>query len=236
VSAAFPTTHWSLVVAAAADPSPRAQAALADLCARYRAPVLAFVRRHCRSPEEAQDLTQSFFARVIEKRDLADADRSRGRFRSFLLTACRHFLANEHDRETAQKRGGDRAFVPIDPDVAAHAETPEVLYERQWCFALLQRALDDVRASYVAGGKEAVFDRLRDCLTAEVDPGDHARAARDLNTTIAAVKVAVHRLRRRYRDALRRLVAETVDVPSDVEDELRHLLEVFFGNRRDPVS
>lgn len=216
-----------------------ADEALARLCALYWYPIFAFVRRQGRSAEDAQDLTQAFFARLIEKGDLGDADRSRGRFRTFLLTACQHFLFNERDRARAEKRGGGR--VPISIDVAAaegryerglaHGETPERLFDRQWCLALLAAVLDGLRADYEAAGKGPLFDRLKDQLTGDGGSGTYADAARDLVMTEAAVKVAVHRLRSRYRDELRRRVADTVASPADVEDEIRYLLRTLGGTR-----
>ena len=233
----FATTQWSLVLAAAAPGSAQAEEALARLCAAYWYPVFAFVRRQGHSLQDAQDLTQGFFARLIEKGDLADADRSRGRFRAFLLTACRHFLANERDREQAQKRGGGQRGVPIDVAAAearyqralAHSETPERLYERQWCLTLLAGVLDDLRAQYAAAGKERVFDRLKGFLTEAGGDETHADASSDLGMSAGAVKVAVHRLRTRYREALRRRVADTVASDQEVEDEIGQLLRTLGG-------
>lgn len=230
----FATTQWSLVIAAARRGSVDAEAALAHLCSLYWYPIFAFVRRQGHSADEAQDLTQGFFTRLIEKDDLGDADRSRGRFRSFLLTACQHFLLNERDHMMALKRGGGRPALSIDVAAAesryqrafAHAETPERLYERQWCLTLLASVLDSLREEYVAAGNERLFDRLTGFLTMDDDAGTHAGAAGDLDMTPAAVKVAVHRLRRRYRDTLRRRVADTVESPQDIDDEMRHLLKM----------
>ncbi len=235
----FATTQWSLVLAAGQRGSPSAEEALARLCALYWYPVFAFVRRQGHPTEEAQDLTQGFFARLIEKGDLSAADRNRGRFRSFLLTNCRFFLANERDRALAKKRGGGRVPLSIDVAVAegryeqalAHGETPERLYDRQWCLTLLEGVLEAVRAEYEASGKQSVFDRLQPFLTGDPDAGSHADAARDLGTSAGAVKVAVHRLRRRYRDELRRRVADTVGSDGDVEDEIRYLLETLGPSR-----
>ncbi len=233
--ARFATTHWSLVLAAGEHGSAEAEEALARLCSLYWYPVFAFVRRQGHATDAAQDLTQGFFTRLIEKGDLADADRSRGRFRSFLLTACPHFLSNQGDRTRALKRGGGHAPVPIDLAVAegryerglSHDETPERLYERQWCLTLLAGVLDDLRQEYAADGRERVFDRLKDFLTGDDDAGTHADAACDLGMTAGAVKVAVHRLRRRYRERLRGRVADTVASPQDVEDEIRHLFKTL---------
>jgi RNA polymerase sigma-70 factor (ECF subfamily) len=231
----FATTQWSLVLAAGERGSAGAEEALARLCSLYWYPVFAFVRRQGHATAEAEDLTQGFFTRLIEKGDIGGADRSRGRFRSFLLTACQHFLSNERDRTRAQKRGG--GLLPVSIDVAAaegryqrtlaHSETPERLYDRQWCLTLLAGVLDDVREDYEAAGRERVFDRLKDFLTGDEAAGSHADAARDLAMTAAAVKVAVHRLRRRYREALRRRVADTVESADEVEDEIRHLLKTL---------
>lgn len=231
----FATTSWSLVVAAANGGSADAEAALERLCSQYWYPVFAFVRRQGYSVDQAEDLTQSFFTRLIEKQVLSEADRNRGRFRTFLLAGCQHFLSNERDRALAAKRGGGRTPVSIDVAEAearyqsalAHDRTPERLYDRQWCLTLLARVLDDLREEYVSDGKQRVFDRLRCFLTIDDDPGSHAEAARDLEMTIAAVKVTVHRLRRRYREALWQHVAETVATPDQVEDERRYLLRTL---------
>jgi DNA-directed RNA polymerase specialized sigma24 family protein len=228
----FATTQWTLVRAAAGRGSAEAAEALARLCASYWYPIFAFVRRRGYSADEAQDLTQAFFTRIIEKDELGAADRDRGRFRAFLLTACQHFLLNERDRAQALKRGGGQVPVSIDLAAAeeryqhslAHEETPERLYHRQWCLALLAAVLDSLRDEYAAAGKETLFDRLRGMLTFDGASETHAHAAADLGMTPAAVKVAVHRLRRRYRDALRQRVADTVDSEEAVDDEMRDLL------------
>jgi RNA polymerase sigma-70 factor (ECF subfamily) len=231
----FETTQWSLVLAAGQRGSAAAEEALARLCSLYWYPVFAFVRRQGYARDAAQDLTQGFFARLIEKGDLRAADRSRGRFRSFLLTNCQYFLANERDRALARKRGGGR--VPLSIDVAAaegryeralaHEETPERLYDRQWCLTLLDGVFEALRAEYAGTGRADLFDRLKEFLTAGKDAGTHADAARELGTSAGAVKVAVHRLRRRYRAELRRRVADTVGADQDVEDELRYLLGIL---------
>ena len=233
----FATTQWSLVLAAGRRGSAEAEEALGRLCAMYWYPIFAFVRRQGYSVDAAQDLTQSFFTRLIEKEDIGDADRNRGRFRTFLLTACQHFLSNERDRMLAIKRGGGRLPVPIDVALAevryqsslAHSETPEHLYDRQWCLTLLTSVLDALRDEYAASGTSRQFERFRGFLTMDEDAGTHADAGRELGMSADAVKVAVHRLRRRYRDALRRQIAETVDSDEEIEDEMRHLLKTL-GN------
>jgi DNA-directed RNA polymerase specialized sigma24 family protein len=231
----FATTEWSLVLAAGARDSPASEEALGRLCSVYWYPIFAFIRRRGHGVDEAQDLTQSFFTRLIEKGHLADADRECGRFRTFLLTACQRFLSNEREHAQAAKRGG--GHVPLSIDVAmaeeryarslAHADTPELLYDRQWCLTLLGAVLDSLREEYASNGREQLFDRLRSCLTFEDSDTTHAEAARDLEMSVAAVKVAVHRLRRRYRDALRRRVGDTVESPADVDDEIRYLLKML---------
>ncbi|QEH31638.1 RNA polymerase sigma factor [Aquisphaera giovannonii] len=228
---AFETTRWGLVLAAADRASPGADEALAALCSAYWYPVYAFVRHRTRDADRAADLTQGFFARLIEKSDLRAADPARGRFRSFLLTACRHFLANEHDRETARKRGGGRCVVSIDRRDAegryliepAHAMTPEHLFERRWALALLERALDELGREYRAAGKGPLFEHLKASLTGDDAGASHAEAGRALGMTEAAVKKAAQRLRRAFREAIRRRILETVDDPGLVDDEIRSL-------------
>ena len=231
----FATTQWTLVRAAAGEDSPSAADALSRLCSMYWFPVFAFVRRRGYSVDEAEDLTQGFFARIIEMREIGAADRDRGRFRTFLLTACEHFLLNERDRAHTLKRGGGAAHVSIDILTAeqqyqrslVYAETPERLYQRQWCLALLATVVDSLRDEYVAAGNGALFDRLRGFLSTEGETSTHAGAAADLGMTPAAVKVAVHRLRRRYRERLRQRIADTVDSAEAVDDEMRDLLNTL---------
>lgn len=231
----FATTQWSLVLVAGARGSAEAEEALERLCSLYWYPVFAFVRRCGHGAQEAQDLTQSFFTRIIEKGDLGDADPSRGRFRSFLLTACQHFLSNARDRALALKRGGGAPVLSIDFAAAegryqrflSHSETPERLYDRQWCLTLLGTVLDGVREEYVASGNTALFDRLSGFLTMDDAAGSHADAAAELGMTAGAVRVAVHRLRRRYKEALRAQVSSTVQSDQDVQDEMHYLLKTL---------
>jgi RNA polymerase sigma-70 factor (ECF subfamily) len=231
----FATTRWSLVLAARGRPSPEARAALADLCRDYWYPLYAFIRRGGRDADAAEDLTQEFFARLLEKGWLGQADRARGRFRSFLLAACKHFLANERDRTRALKRGGGRPEVPIDFRAAddrytlepAHELTPEHLYERRYALALLEHVMAGLRAEYAAAGKERLFDLLK----AHLGGGgvSCAEAATQLGMTVGAVKVAAHRLRQRYRDRLRNAIARTLDDTATVDDEIRQLFTVLGG-------
>lgn len=225
----FRTTRWSLIAAAGDPAAPDSRQALADLCGQYWYPVYAYVRRRGSDRHKAEDLTQAFFARLLETNDLAAADRTRGRFRTFLLSACQHFLANRHDYETAQKRGGGVTPLPFDFSEGeerftrepADAHTAEAEFERRWAVALLDQTLKELRAEYAESGKAAVFDVLKGTLT-----GD-GPAYRDLGVRLGlsegAVKVAVHRLKQRYRDRLRAVIAETVDTPADVDDEIRDL-------------
>jgi RNA polymerase sigma-70 factor (ECF subfamily) len=192
--------------------------------------VYAYVRRRGHDHHAAQDLTQAFFARLLEKNDLAAADRTRGRFRTFLLTACQHFLANAQDYAKAKKRGGGRVAIPLDfadADVRyshepAHEETPERLFDRRWALDLLDRALGELKGEYEESGRGKLFDALKGCLAGESEAG-YAELAASLGMTEGAVKVAVHRLRQRYRDRLRTAIAETVATPEDVDDEVRDL-------------
>jgi RNA polymerase sigma-70 factor (ECF subfamily) len=226
----FATTRWSLVAAAQDPAASDAQAALAELCSAYWYPVYAYVRRRGHDHHAAQDLTQGFFARLLEKNDLAAADRTRGRFRSFLLTACQHFLANRHDNDTAKKRGGGRAHLSLDFADAdgryarepADETTPERVFDRQWALGVLDKTLTGLREEYVESGRAKLFDALKDCLTGEAD-ASYAALAGQLGMTEGAVKVAVHRLRQRYRDRLRAAIAETVATPEEVDGEIRDL-------------
>jgi RNA polymerase sigma-70 factor (ECF subfamily) len=231
----FVTTRWSLI-RAAQDPSAQAsRAALAALCSAYWYPLYAFIRRQGHDAEEAQDLTQEFFARLLEKDGLAAVDRDKGRFRSFLLAACKHFLSNERDRARAQKRGGGRAVLPLDAAGAegrygsepAHEETPERLFERRWALALLEQVLGRLREEYAAAGKGRVFERLKGHLTGDGVP--YAQVAADLSMSAGAVKVAAHRLRQRYRELLRDEIAQTLDDPGQVEEEIRDLFAALAG-------
>jgi RNA polymerase sigma factor (sigma-70 family) len=232
----FATTQWSLVLAAAGERGSLAgDEALARLCALYWYPVFAFVRRRGHAASEAEDLTQGFFARLIEKGDLAGADRARGRFRSFLLSACQNYLANEHDRAMAQKRGGLRPPVSIDvadaeqryASALAHEETPEALYERQWCLTLLGGVLEELQEEYASTGRGRLFERLKLFLTGDDEAGTYTEAARELEMSEGALRVAVHRLRSRYRETLRAMVAATVASDAEVEEEIQACLRAL---------
>ena len=225
----FRTTRWSLIAAAGDATGPDGRQALADLCRLYWYPVYAYVRRREPDRHAAEDLTQAFFARLLEKNDLAAADPARGRFRSFLLTACQHFLANRHDHDTARKRGGGVKPLSIDfgPGEERYAREPasphtaEAEFERRWALALLDQALNELRAEYTEAKKAELFDALKGTLTG--DSTSYRDLGGRLGLTEGAVKVAVHRLRQRYREKLRAVIAETVDGPAAVDDELRDL-------------
>ena len=231
----FATTRWTLVLTASRDSTPGSHEALSQLCELYWPPLYGYARRHGYSVEQAQDLTQGFFARFLEKRDVQAADPQRGRFRSFLLTSFKHFLANEYDREHAQKRGGAQLPITLEVETAEAryaAEppdmlTPEALFERQWALGVIDRVLAKVRADYVKGGKEATFEALKGFLIGEKEQGGYADIARALGTTEGAIKVTVHRLRRRFRDVLRTEIAATVSDDSEIDDEIRYLIAVL---------
>jgi RNA polymerase sigma-70 factor (ECF subfamily) len=227
----FATTRWSLIVAGQDRQGPQAKAALAELCGIYWYPIYVFIRQRGESHDEAQDLTQSFFAHLLEKDTLASVDQARGRFRSFLLAACQHFLANERDRAHALKRGGGRHILSLNfvdaqrryHQEPAHTDTPQRQFERCWALALLDRVLVRLQGELLAANKGQLFEVLRAHLTADDAGHSHAREAAELGLSEGAVKVAVHRLRRRYRELLREEIAQTVESPDQVEDEIQAL-------------
>jgi RNA polymerase sigma-70 factor (ECF subfamily) len=216
----------------AGDPdAPQARESIAELCEAYWYPLYAFIRRRGHDPEKARDLTQEFFADALEKRLLAEADPSRGRFRSFLRTVCAHFLANRRDWENARKRGGGRAVLPIDT-VGAEARyaceladglTPDRIFDRSWALTLLGRVVDELRREYDEAGKAATFEALLGVLAGDPDVPSYAAVAARLGTTEGAARVAAHRLRRRYGELLRREIASTLAEPAEVDDEIRDL-------------
>lgn len=227
----FATTRWSLVLAAGRRSSERSTEALASLCETYWYPVYAFIRRQGNDADAARDLTQEFFARVLEKNYFGAADPARGRFRAFLLTSTRHFLSNERDRARALKRGGATPPLSLDVETAEGTYqlegqddlTPEKLFDARWATLLLDRALGRLQRGYAASGKSSTFDGLKGFLTGDNTDITYDQAARTLGSTEAAIKVAVHRMRRRFRDALIEEIAETVASPDDIDAELRHL-------------
>ncbi len=234
-SGRFKTTRWSVVLAAGTRSDPHSDDALATLCLAYWHPLYVYIRRRGYSADEASDLTQEFFARLMEKQYLHHANVERGRFRSFLLAAVNHFLANERDRVRAQKRGGGRPPLPLEMETAeglylrepGDARTPERVFERRWALTMLDRVLATLRQEYDASGRAALFDRLKDLLASGRTEEPYARVAAALGTSEGAVKVAVHRLRRRFGDLLRKEIAQTVPSADQVDDEIRYLFRVL---------
>jgi DNA-directed RNA polymerase specialized sigma24 family protein len=229
----FAETRWSIVAAARdAGAGSSYRRAMEELARSYWPPLYAYLRRHGQSPEQAEDLTQAFFARLIEKNDLSAVDAAKGKFRSFVLAALKHFVANEHDKERAQKRGGGVRTVSLDIGVAdsecgfdpVDPSTPEQVFNRQWALAVLNMVVDRLRGEYVQRDQLPLFESLHGTLTGEVTAG-YATLAGRLGTTEGALQVAAHRMRKRYRQLLREEVAQTVSDPSLVDDELRDLLK-----------
>jgi RNA polymerase sigma-70 factor (ECF subfamily) len=230
----FPTTHWSLVMAAGHASSTQSQEALEKLCRVYWPALYAYVRRQGHGPQDSEDLTQEFFARFLEKDYLKRADRERGKFRTFLLTSLKHFLVNEWKKNQAVKRGAGLVvacdFHAAEAGYAAAgsaALNPEELFERRWAEAMLEQAVSRLRKEYSAFGKLAVFDALKDMLLGERSEIPYAELAGQLNMSEGAIKVAVHRLRHRYQEVLHAEVAQTVESPTEVEAELRHIVTVL---------
>jgi RNA polymerase sigma factor (sigma-70 family) len=229
----FATTRWSLVLAAGQKSDARSAGALTGLCEMYWYPVYAFIRRQGYRPEECADLTQEFFARVIEKNYFHGADPARGRFRAFLCASIRHFLSNERDRATTLKRGGTTPPVSLDVEAAEGTYrleprddlTPEKLFDRRWALILLERVLARLRDSHAAAGKGELFDRLNGFLTGDSAGLPYADVAQALGMTDGAVRVAVHRLRRAFRDTLIQEIAETVAEPADIAAEIEYLMK-----------
>ena len=215
--------------------SPQAFEAMTQLCRTYWYPLYAYVRRQGHGPHDAQDLTQAFFERLLEKNFLAQVQRDKGRFRSFLLASLKHFLANEWDRERAWKRGGGRKLIALDDDSAESRYKLEPkddlsadrIYERRWALTLLDKVLGTLRAEYEADGKAHVFERLKEYLSARRTSVSYAHAAEKLGMNESAIKVAVHRLRKRYRELLRAEIAHTVATASEIDAEIRYLFAVL---------
>jgi len=234
----FATTRWSIVVAAGAGEDTAGRAALESLCRAYWYPLYAFERRGGTPAADAQDLVQGFFAELLEKDYLRQADRERGRFRTFLLAAFRHFASKEREKARALKRGGGRKALPLDFEDGenrylrepADERTPERIYERRWALTLLDETLDRLRREHDVAGRADLFEALRGTLGAGGASGEpYAALGKRLGMSEGAVKVAVHRLRKRYREVLRALISETVAEPADVDDEIRHLLDALAG-------
>lgn len=227
----FTTTRWSLILAAADPRSSTADAALSSLCEIYWMPVYAFVRRTGAPVEDARDLTQAFFTTVLEKGYFKDAERERGRFRTFLLTAVTHFLSNQRDADRALKRGGGQVVLSLDVDEGerryqlepADTLTPDRLFDRRWALAVLDHAMARLSEKYAAPDRRKVFTTLKSFLGGH-EPESHSAAAASLNLTEGSFRVILHRFRKQFGASLREVVQETVERPEDLEDELRHLL------------
>ncbi len=235
--AQFVTTHWSVVLSASGPDSPRAAEALEKLCRTYWYPLYACVRRQGFGPADAEDLTQAFFTRILQEHLVAAADPMKGRFRSFLLTRLNHFLGDEWDRLKAQKRGGGQRLIPLDSGTAetryrlepVEVRSPDKLFEYRWAVTLLERVFERLRLEYESDGKAALFNELKPCMTQARAAVPYAEAGARLSLSEGALRVAVHRLRQRYRKLLRAEIADTVSGPEEVEEELRYLLRVLAG-------
>lgn len=231
----FATTHWSVVLSARDAASPKGAEALERLCGTYWYPLYAFARRSGARPEDAQDLTQSFFADLLRRGSLQHVDPDRGRFRNFILVAFKRFLANQNEHRHAQKRGGHAVQVSWDSDAAElryqtesnHPGPEERAFERRWAMALLQQTLSRLRSEWSLAEKTAEFEQLKAFLTVDGEPPSYGAAASTLGLAEGAVRVAVHRLRHRFRELFREEIGHTVARPDDIDDEIRHLLEVL---------
>lgn len=230
----FKTTSWTVVLAAKDEQSSVSRAALATLCETYWRPLYSYVRHRGHGVEDAQDLTQSFFARFLEDSYLKDVAPDRGRFRSFLLAALRHFLSKEWDKQRARKRGGGQSRLPFDFSDAesryalgpSHGLAPDVLFDAEWARAVIESALEQMRAEFAAAGKGQTFEALECCLLGGGSAVPYAELAPRLGLSEGAVKVAVHRMRKHFGALLRFEVAKTVDDPDEVDEELKYLIRV----------
>jgi DNA-directed RNA polymerase specialized sigma24 family protein len=231
-SGRFCTTHWSVVLAAGGGDSESSRGALETLCRGYWYPIYVYVRRKGHNPDDAQELTQEFFAQLIAKHHLKQADRNKGRFRTFLLATLEHFLAREWSRAHRQKRGGQFNFISLDEKSAeeryriepADNDTPEKKFLRQWALTVLRRTMDELERECEASGKKALFEQVRPLLAGNRERDAYGGIALRLEMGEGAVRVAVHRLRQRYGELLRREISQTVEGPEEVEEELRYLL------------
>jgi RNA polymerase sigma factor (sigma-70 family) len=234
----FQTTHWSIVVHSGRRSTVQSQDAMAQLCQMYWWPLYAYVRRHVQDQHQAQDLTQAFFANVLEKNYFADANPLRGRFRAFLLTSLKRFMANQWDKEVAQKRGGGKRMLSLDFEEGerqySHEPTDTLtagqVFHRNWARTLLDRVFEQLRAEFNSDGKAEQFIELQTFITPLHDKVNIADVADRLGMTESAVRVAAHRLRKRYRNLLREEISQTVVGPEEVEDEIGSLFAAFANN------
>ena len=231
----FTTTHWSVVLRAGESPSPQAAEALERLCRTYWYPLYAYVRRQGHSPHDAQDLTQEFFARLLSRNYLQTVAPEKGKFRSFLLAAMNHFLADQRDRANAAKRGGGKPLISLDEEEAegryradiSASLSPDVIFEKRWATTLLEQAFEKLQQEFAASGKGERFERLKMFLEAGTEPGDYTSVGLELGMAANTVAAAVRRLRQRYQELVRAEIAHTVASPDDVNEEMRHLLAVL---------
>jgi RNA polymerase sigma-70 factor (ECF subfamily) len=231
----FATTHWTVVLAAGKRATPQSDLALEELCRSYWFPLYAYVRRRGHTKEDAEDLTQAFFAKLLKKNFLAGLDSEKGKFRAFLLAALKHFLANEWDKSQAQKRGGGATVLSLDWQSAdtkfqvadANEPSPDKVFDREWALALLAKVIERLQKECEAERKAKLFEQLKIFLTAGKGELSHAEAAQKLGMDETAVRVAVHRLRKRYRQLLRDEIAQTLADPGTVDEELRALFGAF---------
>jgi RNA polymerase sigma-70 factor (ECF subfamily) len=235
VPSVFATTHWSVVQAAGQEETVQALAALEKLCRDYWFPIYVYVRRKGRDMEDAKDLTQEFFTQFIHKHHIRQADKNKGKFRTFLLAALEHFLAREWNRAHRQKRGGQFSFISLDQEAAeeryllepAHSDTPEKEFMRQWALSVLDQVMKSLEIECAERGKGALFREAKTFLSGERDAGVYSGIAQRLGMAEGAVRVAVHRLRQRYGELLRNAIAQTVSTPEEVDEEMRFLLEAL---------
>jgi len=227
---AFTTTHWSVVLEAQGE-SPAAQAALEQICRIYWRPIYSFIRRQGTKPEEAKDITQGFFALILERKDFQSVRRERGRLRSFLLASLKHFMMNERRDAATIKRGGGRILIPLDEISDDSSEldrsdavSADQLYDRNWAFTVLDRVFARIHEESQGSASASLFEQLNTLLSDEPDRPSQAEIAREFGMTENAVKQAFYRLRQRYRQLLREEVAQTVATPAEIEDELRDLI------------
>jgi DNA-directed RNA polymerase specialized sigma24 family protein len=231
----FPHTRWSVVLAATQQSAPEADAALETICRAYWYPLYAFVRRSGQSPPDAQDLTQEFFRQLLEKRWLAAADRDKGRLRTFLVTALKHFMAKEWRRASTDKRGGGQTHVPMDTAFAesryvAESATQlpaEAVFDQQWALTLLDLTVQRLETEFGAAGRAGEFVILKSCLATAHQAIDYGDLAARLNRSEGAIRVAVHRLRKRFRELYREEIAQTLPDGADLDAELRYLAEIL---------
>ncbi len=233
----FATTHWTVVLAAGKRSTPQADGALEELCRTYWFPLYAYVRRRGHAKADAEDLTQAFFARLLEKNFLESVDSAKGKFRAFLLAALKHFLANEWDKTQAQKRGGGAAHLSLDWQTAdtkfqvasASEPSPDKAFDREWALALLAKVIERLQQECAADGKAKLFAQLKIFLTTGSGESAQAEVAKALGLEEGAVRVAIHRLRKRYRGLLREEISQTLADESQVDEEMRALFGAFSG-------